>query len=128
MQKLVKDIPTDLPPVYVDQEKIRQVLINLLGNATKYTPEGGKIELTVMHRTAQKIEVSITDNGLGIPAELRDRVFEERYRLERDGEADGYGIGLSLCRRIITAHYGHIWVDDAIGKKGSCFRFTLPVY
>lgn len=128
MQKLVKDIPTDLPPVYVDQEKIRQVLINLLGNATKYTPEGGKIELTVMHRTAQKIEVSISDDGLGIPAEMRDRVFEERYRLERDDEADGYGIGLSLCRRIITAHYGHIWVDDALGKKGSCFRFTLPVY
>jgi two-component system clock-associated histidine kinase SasA len=128
MQKLVKDIPTDLPPVYIDQEKIRQVLINLLGNATKYTPEGGKIELTVMHRTAQKIEVSITDNGPGIPAEMRDRVFEERYRLERDDEADGYGIGLSLCRRIITAHYGRIWVDDAIGKKGSCFRFTLPVY
>ncbi|MFN4887143.1 MAG: ATP-binding protein, partial [Pseudanabaena sp.] len=45
-----------------------------------------------------------------------------------DDDADGYGIGLSLCRRIITAHYGHIWVDDAIGKKGSCFRFTLPVY
>jgi len=127
-QKLIKDIPTDLPPVYIDQEKIRQVLINILGNATKYTPEGGKIELTVMHRTSQKVEVSITDNGLGIPAEMRDRVFEERYRLERDGEADGYGIGLSLCRRIITAHYGHIWVDDAIGKKGSCFRFTLPVY
>ncbi|PZU97962.1 MAG: histidine kinase [Pseudanabaena sp.] len=127
-QKLVKDIPTDLPPVYIDQEKIRQVLINLLGNATKYTPEGGKIEMTVMHRTAQKIEVSITDNGPGIPAEMRDRIFEERYRLERDDEAEGYGIGLSLCRRIITAHYGHIWVDDAIGKKGSCFRFTLPVY
>jgi two-component system clock-associated histidine kinase SasA len=128
MQKLLKDIPNDLPPVFVDQEKIRQVLINLLSNATKYTPEGGKIELTVMHRTAQKIEISITDNGPGIPADLRDRVFEERYRLERDDDADGYGIGLSLCRRIITAHYGHIWVDDAIGKKGSCFRFTLPVY
>jgi two-component system clock-associated histidine kinase SasA len=128
MQNLVKDIPNDLPPVYVDQEKIRQVLTNLLGNATKYTPEGGKIELTVMHRTAQKIEVCISDNGLGIPAELRDRVFDERYRLERDDKADGYGIGLSLCRRIIAAHYGHIWVDDAIGTKGSCFRFTLPVY
>ena len=128
MQKLVKNIPTDLPPVYIDQEKIRQVLINLLGNATKYTPEGGQIDITVMHGTAQKIEVSITDNGLGVPVEMRDRVFEERYRLERDNEADGYGIGLSLCRRIITAHYGHIWVDDAIGKEGSCFRFTLPVY
>ena len=119
------DIPNEL---LGDASRIRQVLINLLGNATKYTPEGGKIELTVMHRTAQKIEVSITDNGPGIPAEMRDRVFEERYRLERDDEADGYGIGLSLCRRIITAHYGRIWVDDAIGKKGSCFRFTLPVY
>ncbi len=127
-QKLIKDIPTDLPPVYVDQEKIRQVLINILGNATKYTPEGGKIELTVMHRTAQKIEVSIMDDGLGVPVEMRDRIFEERYRLERDDKTDGYGIGLSLCRRIIAAHYGQIWVDDAIGKKGSCFRFTLPVY
>jgi len=127
-QKLIRDIPTDLPAVYIDQEKIRQVLINLLSNATKYTPEGGKIEVTVMHRTSQKIEVSITDNGPGIPAELRDRIFDERYRLERDHQADGYGIGLSLCRRIITAHYGHIWVDDAIGKEGSCFRFTLPIY
>lgn len=57
---------------------------------------------------------------------MRDRVFEERYRLERDGDADGYGIGLSLCRRIITAHYGHIWVDDAIGKKAVVSDLRFP--
>ncbi|CAN1212075.1 hypothetical protein TUMEXPCC7403_17850 [Tumidithrix helvetica PCC 7403] len=101
--------------------------MNLLGNAIKYTPSGGKIELNVLHRTAQKIEVSIVDNGPGIPTEKRDRVFDDRYRLERDDQADGYGIGLSLCRRIIRAHYGQIWVDDA-GIQGSSFHFTLPVY
>ncbi|MEE3716904.1 histidine kinase [Tumidithrix elongata RA019] len=126
-QTFITDIPNDLPLVYADEERIRQVLMNLLGNAIKYTPSGGKIELNVLHRTAQKIEVSVVDNGPGIPTEKRDRVFDDRYRLERDDQADGYGIGLSLCRRIIRAHYGQIWVDDA-GIQGSSFHFTLPVY
>lgn len=127
-QELITDIPSDLPPVYADEERIRQVLLNLLGNAMKYTPEGGKIDLTVLHRMSHKIEVSVTDNGFGVPPEQREKVFEDHVRLERDDSADGYGIGLSLCRRIIRAHYGQIWVDAAIGKTGSSFRFTLPVY
>lgn len=126
-QTFTTDIPNDLPLVYADEERIRQVLMNLLGNAIKYTPPGGEIELNVLHRTAQKIEVSIVDNGPGIPTEKRDRVFDDRYRLERDDQAEGYGIGLSLCRRIVRAHYGQIWVDAA-GKHGSSFHFTLPVY
>ncbi len=127
-QELITDIPSDLPPVYADEERIRQVLLNLLGNAIKYTPEGGKIDLTVLHRMSHKVEVTVTDNGLGVPAEQREKVFEDHVRLERDDEADGYGIGLFLCRRIIRAHYGQIWVDAAIGKTGSSFHFTLPVY
>ena len=125
-QELITDIPSDLPPVYADEERIRQVLLNLLGNAIKYTPEGGKIDLTVLHRMSHKVEVTVTDNGLGVPAEQRQKVFDARPH--RDDEADGYGIGLFLCRRIIRAHYGQIWVDAAIGKTGSSFHFTLPVY
>jgi two-component system clock-associated histidine kinase SasA len=122
-----KDIPPDLPPVYADEERIRQVLINLLDNAIKYTPAHGKIDLTVMHRTSQKVEVSVTDTGLGVPPDLRQRIFEDRYRLDRDDQEGGYGIGLSLCRRIIRAHYGQIWVESD-GATGSSFRFTLPVF
>jgi two-component system clock-associated histidine kinase SasA len=116
-----------LPLVFADEERIRQVLMNLLGNAIKYTPVGGKITFAALYRTTQKTEISITDTGPGIPSDLRDRIFEDEYRIERDDSQEGYGIGLSLCKRIIRAHYGQIWVDDA-GKQGSCFRFTLPVY
>ncbi len=126
-QILLADIPADLPEVCVDEERIRQVLMNLLGNAHKYTPMGGRISVTLLHRTTQKLEVSITDNGPGIPAEMRERIFEDCCRLDRDGQEDGYGIGLAVCRRIIRAHYGQIWVEP-VTPQGSCFRFTLPVY
>ncbi|NJK33568.1 MAG: histidine kinase [Oscillatoriales cyanobacterium SM2_2_1] len=127
-QRLILDIPNDLPLVFADEERIRQVLLNLLGNAIKYTPPVGTIEMAALHRTAQKVEVAVTDDGPGVPAELREQIFEELYRLERDDQSEGYGIGLALCRRIIRAHYGQIWVDAASGKQGSSFRFTLPVY
>jgi len=126
-QKLATDIPTDLPLVFADRERVRQVLLNLMGNAIKYTPPCGQISLSILHRTAQKIQISVTDTGDGIPVEERDRIFEDHFRLPRDDHKQGYGIGLSVCKRIIRAHYGQIWVDSA-GKQGSCFHFTLPVY
>jgi two-component system clock-associated histidine kinase SasA len=126
-QHLTKDIPSDLPKVLADSERVRQVVVNLLDNAIKYTPVGGTISVSVLHRTTQKIQVSVCDNGPGIPEENRECIFEERYRLKRDETKDGYGIGLSLCQRIIRAHYGQIWVDAAT-NHGSCFHFTLPVF
>lgn len=126
-QELKTDIPNDLPLVYADPERVRQVLVNLLDNANKYTHEGGKIEISILHRTTQKVQVSVGDNGLGVPEEDRESIFEEHYRLKRDKDKEGYGIGLSLCQRIIRAHYGRIWVDS-LAKGGSCFSFTLPVY
>ncbi|MFZ1026895.1 MAG: histidine kinase [Limnoraphis robusta] len=125
--QLQTDIPSDIPCVYADQERIRQVIVNLLDNALKYTPKGGSLQVSILHRTTQKIQVSICDSGPGIPEENRDRIFQDRFRLERDESQDGYGIGLSLCKRIIRAHYGQIWVDSS-PNKGSCFHFTLPVY
>lgn len=126
-QELETDIPQNLPFVYADSELVRQVILNLLDNAMKYTPEGGKIQVSILHRTAQKIQISICDNGPGIPEEKRDRIFEDRFRLERDEAKEGYGVGLSLCQKIIRAHYGRIWVDSA-AKGGGCFHFTLPIY
>ncbi|MEH2281232.1 MAG: histidine kinase [Nostoc sp.] len=126
-QEVETDIPNDLPYVYADPERIRQVLVNLLDNAIKYTPEGGKISVAGLHRTTQKVQFSIGDTGPGIPVENRDRIFENHFRLQRDEATEGYGIGLCLCQRIVLAHYGQIWVDSA-PNNGAWFHFTLPVY
>jgi two-component system clock-associated histidine kinase SasA len=126
-QQVEIDIPKDLPYVYADPERIRQVLVNLLDNAIKYTPDNGKISVCGLHRTTQKVQFSIGDTGPGIPEENRDRIFENHFRLKRDEATEGYGIGLCLCQRIVRAHYGQIWVDSA-PTGGAWFHFTLPVY
>lgn len=121
------NIPSDLPFIFADQERIRQVLVNILENAIKYTPAGGRISVSALHRTTQKLEVMISDTGVGVPMEMKEKIFEHRYRVPANHEVSGYGIGLDTCQQIIRAHYGQIWVDSA-GKQGSCFHFTLPVY
>ncbi len=122
-----QDIPQDIPDVYADEELIRQLISNLIDNAIKYTPKRGEISLSVLHRTNQKVQVSICDNGLGIPPEKRERIFEDSFRLKRDRAEKGYGIGLAMCHQIVCAHYGQIWVE-ASPQQGSCFQFTLLVY
>ncbi len=126
-QKILTDIPQDLPYVYADPERIRQVLVNLLDNAIKYTPVGGIISVAALHRTTQKVEFSVGDSGPGIPEENRDHIFENLFRLQRDQNTEGYGIGLCLCQRIIRTHYGQIWVDSS-PQGGAWFHFILPVY
>ncbi len=125
--QLITDIPSDIPLVYADRERIRQVIVNLLDNAIKYTPKEGEIQIIILDRTTQKVQVTICDSGPGIPKENRDLIFEDSFRLKRDESQEGYGIGLALCRRIILSHYGKIWVDSS-ANNGSCFHFTLPVY
>jgi two-component system clock-associated histidine kinase SasA len=124
---LVKDIPQDLPVIYGDPELMRQVFVNLLENAIKYTPKNGQITCSIIHRTSWQIQASISDTGMGIPKEKRELIFQGHFRLKRDENTEGYGIGLALCRKVINAHNGQIWVDSNI-PKGSCFHFTLPVY
>ncbi|MFZ4640991.1 MAG: histidine kinase [Nodosilinea sp.] len=126
-QQLVTEIPKDLPTVYADSIQLKRVITNLLDNAIKYTPEGGRVSLMALHRTTQKVQVGVVDTGPGIPPENQDRVFEESFRLQRDRSQEGYGLGLALCQRIIRAHYGNIWVDS-VPQEGSAFYFTLPVY
>jgi two-component system, OmpR family, clock-associated histidine kinase SasA len=125
--KFVLDMPQDLPLIYADPELIRQLISNLLDNAIKYTPEKGNISLSVLHRTNQKVQVSVCDTGPGIPLTKREQIFEDSFRLQRDRAEKGYGLGLATCHQIVSAHYGQIWVDSG-PESGSCFRFTLLVY
>jgi two-component system, OmpR family, clock-associated histidine kinase SasA len=126
-QTITTDLPQDIPAVHGDGDKLRQVIVNLLDNASKYTPTGGLIHVSALHRTAQTIQVSIADSGLGIPKENQKNIFQDRHRLDRDLSQSGYGIGLSVCQQIVRAHYGQIWVESMPGK-GSVFNFTLLVY
>lgn len=124
--KLVVDVPSDLPEVYGDAELLRQVLVNLLDNAIKYSSVNGEVKLVGLHRTLQKVQVSVIDHGDGIPEDKQDQIFEGHFRLKRDSMKEGYGLGLAVCRRIIQAHHGRIWVNSNPGQ-GSEFHFTLPV-
>ena len=126
--ELVTDIPTDLPDVYADQRRMRQVLLNLLENALKFTPDGGRVSLTILHRTSQWLQVSVCDSGPGIPREEQERIFQERVRLPQTSKTtSGFGVGLSVCRRICDVHGGRIWVVSEPGE-GACFHFTVPVW
>ncbi|MBI3110075.1 MAG: GAF domain-containing protein [Ignavibacteriales bacterium] len=120
----------DLNCSYVrgDQNKLRQVLQNLISNAVKYSPAGGAITVTVVSHDQQPDEVlfSVSDQGLGIPTEYMGKLFQKYSRVDA-GEAvkiKGTGLGLWICREIIKAHGGRIWVDSEVGK-GSSFRFSL---
>jgi len=126
-QRIATDIPQDLPYVYADSDQVQRVITNLIDNAIKYTPANGQIGITALHRTTEKVQISIRDTGPGIPRDNQKIIFQENFRLKRDQTEDGYGLGLALCQRIIHAHYGQIWVDSKKGE-GSCFHFTLPVH
>ena len=122
------DIPADLPKVFADQRRMRQVLLNLIENALKYSKDGEAISIKMLHRTSNWVEVSISDNGPGIPEEEQQRIFLDRVRLPQTSQGtSGFGIGLSVCRRIVEVHGGRIWVVSEPGK-GACFYFTVPVW
>ncbi len=122
------DIPSDLPKVFADQRRMRQVLLNLIENALKFTETGGKISITMLHKTTQWVEISVCDSGPGIPEDEQQRIFLDRVRLpQTSGKAMGFGVGLSVCRRIVEVHGGRIWVVSE-PNKGACFYFTVPVW
>lgn len=122
------DIPSDLPKVFADQRRMRQVLLNLLENALKYTGNGGHIALTMLHRTSQRVEVSVCDSGPGIPKAEQQRIFLDRVRLPQTSDrTTGFGVGLSVCSRIVEVHGGRIWVVSEPGE-GACFTFTVPIW
>lgn len=114
-----------LPPLSMDVDMIRRVVINLMDNAVKYTPPQGNIEIGAQ-RDNDQVRIWVKDNGLGIPAEDRERIFEKFARLKSENSPSGLGLGLSFCRLAIEAHGGRIWVESAPGT-GATFIFTLPI-
>jgi two-component system phosphate regulon sensor histidine kinase PhoR len=120
------ELPTPLK-VEADRNYFEQILINLIDNAIKYGREGGKITLSAIQKENEKIEVSVRDNGIGIPKEDLPRVFERFYRVDkgRSKELGGTGLGLSIVKHLVQAHGGRVWVESQLGE-GSTFYFTLP--
>lgn len=125
--KIILTRVTDVPDVFGDQDKIEQVLLNIVSNAIKYTPDGGEISITA-GCIQKEAYVKIKDNGIGIPKEDLSRIFERFYRVDkaRSRELGGTGLGLSIAKEIITAHGGSISIDSE-PAQGTEVTIKLPV-
>lgn len=117
-------IPSGIPEVWVDVDMIRRVLINLMENATKFSPQGSSIEVGGTVDNQQAV-LWVQDSGPGIPPEAQERIFEKFTRLQTERSPKGLGLGLAFCRLAVQAHGGRIWVESK-PEQGSRFLFTLP--
>jgi two-component system sensor histidine kinase BaeS len=122
------DIPPDLPLITVDEDRIGQVLLNLLGNALQYTPAQGRVTVSAA-REGDELIVQIRDTGIGIAREHLPQIFDRFYRVDksRSRVSGGSGIGLTIAKHLIEAHGGRIWAESPGSGKGSTFTFTLPI-
>ncbi len=125
---LESDVPADLPPVQADEDRIGQVLLNLVGNALQYTPTGGQVRI-IAHRQGAEIQTSVIDTGIGIPAEHLSLLFTRFYRVDksRSRVGGGSGIGLTIAKHLVEAHGGRIWAESPGPGQGSTFTFSLPI-
>lgn len=115
-----------LPPFTGDYDRLEQVLSILLDNAVSYTPEGGRIQLSLLNQQT-KFEIKITDTGPGIPTESKDKIWEPFSRLDKSHtDRKHFGLGLSIAKEIVKNHKGKIWVEDAASDTGAVFVITLP--
>jgi PAS domain S-box-containing protein len=116
-----------LPRVNIDAKRIRQVLDNLIDNATKYSPPGTEIEISA-EQCDKELIIGVTDHGPGIPAEELTNIFDRMYRIEQRvySGVNGMGLGLYICQKLVTAHGGRIWAESTMGQ-GSTIKFTLPI-
>ena len=118
-------LPKDLPRIEADERKVKQILYNLLSNAAKFTPDGGRVEVRVRQEN-EHVQVDVEDTGIGIAPDDQTRIFEEFRQVGRERSREGTGLGLTLTKRFIELHGGRIWVESTPGK-GSTFSFTLPI-
>jgi signal transduction histidine kinase len=125
---ITTDVPDALPDIYGDPRRVDQILVNLLSNAVKYTPDTGSVAVAARRDgLTDMVRISVTDTGIGIPADQLSHVFDRFVRAERDGVMDtvGTGLGLSIAKGLVEAHSGEIRVESEEGH-GSTFAFTLP--
>jgi len=124
-QAINVDLPEELPSIWVDEDMARRVLINLMENASKFTPSNGRIEAGA-RQEGDWVHMWVKDNGPGIPTPDQDRIFDKFTRLRGKNKPGGLGIGLAFCRLAVLGHGGRIWVESEQGK-GTAFHFTFPV-
>ncbi len=127
--KLESDIQEKLPRVKADEDRLLQVIINLLSNALQFTPKKGSVKVTAA-KIKNDLVVSIADNGIGIKPQDMEHIFERFYRADKSRsrqEGGGSGIGLTIAQSLVRAHGGRIWVESKGEDKGSNFYFSLPI-
>ncbi|MBQ2997021.1 MAG: HAMP domain-containing protein [Oscillibacter sp.] len=124
---LACEMEADLPLIVGDRNRLEQVMMNIVGNAIKYTPDGGDIQVTA-GALADSVWMEVRDNGIGIPEKDRERIFERFYRVDkaRSRESGGTGLGLSIAREIVQRHHGTLALADHEGP-GTTIRLTLPI-
>ena len=120
--KLEVSVPRDLPPAPADAERLHQIVVNLLANAVRFTPPGGRVSVSAALAPGETV-VRVKDTGVGIPADLVSKIFDP-YEQAHHGRG-GSGVGLTVVRMLVEAHGGRVWVESEEGR-GSCFTFTLP--
>jgi two-component system sensor histidine kinase KdpD len=125
-------IEDDLPVVRVDAKAVSEVVYTLVDNAAKYSPAGSTINIRAERENDSMIKMSVEDEGVGIPKELRERVFDKFFRATRNGDVSGHqpsgtGMGLAIAKGIIEAHEGRIWIESPTGGKGTRLVFILPI-
>ena len=125
VQLAVEEAP-DVPAVYADPQLVERVLLNLVQNALKFTPAGGTVHLTATEHEGG-VRLSVSDTGIGLPAEELDRIFERFYKVDRSRASRGTGLGLAIAKHIIQAHGGRIWAESPGEGQGASFHFTLPL-
>lgn len=126
---LHSNLPADLPPLQADEDRITQVLVNLVANAIQYTPEGGDVTISAA-RQANEILISVKDTGVGIPPEHLANLFTRFYRVDKSRSRNaggGSGIGLTIAKHLVEAHGGRIWVESKGDGQGSTFTFSLKI-
>jgi len=122
---LVVDAPPDLPRVRGAEERLAQVLVNLVHNAVKFSPDGGEVAARV-RSVGREVEVAVEDHGIGIPKADQARIFERFYKADKARRRGaGTGLGLAIARHVIESHDGRIWVESEEGQ-GSTFTFSVP--
>jgi signal transduction histidine kinase len=124
-QTITAKLPKALPPIWVDEDMARRVLINLIENSVKFTPPDGKLEVGARHKN-EWVYLWVKDNGPGIPLSEQERIFDKFTRLRGSSKTSGLGIGLAFCRLAVLGHGGKIWIESEPGK-GSTFHFTFPI-
>ncbi len=126
-QSLTVELPDSLPPVKADRQYLEEIILALVANASKFTPERGKINVNAW-QDGDGLVVQVSDSGLGIPAEEQERIFQPYYQVNRDGagQKTGSGLGLAIVKSLVELHGGKVWLKSIIGQ-GSTFAFSLPI-